>query len=222
MSKFSWSDTPGQVAFPIAKPGYPFIFAAAFTTAILALIGFKVLAFLCLLITFFSCFFFRDPDRVVPKDDDAVISPADGEIVFAGEVNDSRYYEGDCMKISVFMTVFNVHVNRMPCAGTIKKVAYYPGKFLNASWDKASEENERNAIFLETPDGRKICTVQIAGLIARRIICRVQEGDTVKQGQRLGMICFGSRLDVYMPVDTQIKGSVGDKVSAGTSILGYF
>ncbi len=221
MDKFSWPDPPSQVAFPIAKPGYPVIFAAGFTTAVFALLGFATLAMVGLIFTFFTCFFFRDPDRVVPKKENAVVSPADGKVIIADTVEESPFYEGRCLKISIFMSVFNVHVNRIPYDGKIKKISYHPGKFLSANLDKASKENEHNAIFIETPTGKAITTVQIAGLIARRIICNIQEDDKMSRGQRFGMICFGSRLDVYLPEETKINVSIGDKVHAGTTILGY-
>jgi len=221
MDKFFWSDPPGQTAFPIAKPGYPFIFAAAFTTAVLAVIGCAGLALTGLFATFFICYFFRDPDRVIPRRDDAVVSPADGKVIVTEELESNPYFEGSCFKISIFMSVFNVHVNRIPHQGTISRIQYTPGKFLTANLDKASSDNEHNAILLDTPEGKSICFVQIAGLVARRIICRIQEGDTLERGQRFGMICFGSRLDVYLPPDTEIKAAIGDKVQAGTSVIGY-
>ena len=220
MKKYSWPDPRSQSAFPIARPGFSFIGAAAFTTFVFALLGLTFLALVGLVLTFFIVYFFRDPDRVIPTRDGLVVSPADGKVVLAGMVENSTYYEGTCLKVSVFMSVFNVHVNRMPYGGEVKKIAYNPGKFFNANLDKASKENEQNAIYLETEDGRTICTVQIAGLIARRIICKVQEGDAVNRGQRFGMICFGSRLDVYLPKETKLKVAVGDIVKAGTTILG--
>ncbi len=221
MDNFSWSDPPSQVAFPVARAGYPLIFASAFATAVFAFLGLTVLALTGLTATFCICGFFRDPDRLIPNNSSAVVSPADGKIIVAGKVDNSTFFEGPCMKISIFMSVFNVHVNRIPHEGNVKKVSYSPGKFFSANLDKASKYNEHNAVFLETEDGEKICVVQIAGLIARRIICRVQAGDTVARGQRFGMICFGSRLDVYLPVDSKLNVGVGDKVKAGTSVLGY-
>lgn len=220
MNKFSWPDPNSQSAFPIARPGYSFIGAAAFTTFIFALLGLILPALLGLASTFFIIYFFRDPDRTVPNGVGLVASPADGKVVVAGTVENSTYYEGTCLKISVFMSVFNVHVNRMPCSGKVKKIIYNPGKYISANLDKASKENEQNAVYLEMEDGKEICTVQIAGLIARRIICNVQEGDVVNRGQRFGMICFGSRLDVYLPRDSKINVAVGDIVKAGTTILG--
>ncbi len=220
MKKYSWPDPASQSAFPIARPGYSFIGAAAFTTFVFALLELIIPALLGLAATFFIIYFFRDPDRTVPNGGGLVVSPADGKVVTVGTVENSTYYEGTCLKISVFMSVFNVHVNRMPCKGKVKKISYNPGKFFSANLDKASKENEQNAVYLETEDGKEICTVQIAGLIARRIICKVQKGDEVDRGQRFGMICFGSRLDVYLPKDSKIKVAVGDIVKAGTSVLG--
>ncbi len=221
MDKFSWSDPPSQVAFPVARAGYPLIFASAFTTAVFALLGLTVLALTGLAATFCICGFFRDPDRLIPNNSSAVVSPADGKIIVADKVDNSTFFEGPCMKISIFMSVFNAHVNRIPHEGNVKKISYFPGKFFSANLDKASKHNEHNAVFLETEDGKKICVVQIAGLIARRIICRVQAGDTVARGQRFGMICFGSRLDVYLPINSKLNVGVGDKVKAGTSVLGH-
>ena len=220
MNKFTWPDPTSQSAFPIAKPGYSFIGAAAFTTFVFALLGLIIPALLGLASTFFIIYFFRDPDRTVPNGDGLVVSPADGKVVIAEIVENSTYYEGTCLKISVFMSVFNVHVNRMPCKGKVKKISYNPGKFISANLNKASKENEQNAVYLETEDGKEICTVQIAGLIARRIICKVQEDDEVNRGQRFGMICFGSRLDVYLPKDSKLNVAVGDIVKAGTTVLG--
>ena len=221
MEKYSWGDLPSQTAFPIARAGYPIIFVCGFTTFVLALLGLTILSLTGLAITFFVCFFFRDPDRVVPNQDGALVSPADGKVVFADTVEEDTYFQGPCRKISIFMSVFNVHVNRIPHDGTVGRVSYYPGKFFSANLDKASKENEHNAVFIETETGVKYCVVQIAGLIARRIISRVQAGDPVVRGQRFGMICFGSRLDVYLPAESSISVAVGDKVRAGNSILGY-
>lgn len=221
MTKFSWSDPVSQTAFPIARAGYPIILGCGFTTAVFALLGFTILTLIALAVTFSVCCFFRDPDRVVPNESGAVVSPADGKVIIAETVTDSPFFEAPRLKISIFMTVFNVHVNRIPYEGTVAETLYYPGKFFSANLDKASRENEHNAVFLETGDGRKLCVVQIAGLVARRIISKVQAGNEVARGERFGMICFGSRLDVYLPVDTKLEVAVGDKVRAGTSILGF-
>lgn len=221
MVKFSRSESPSQFAFPVAAAGYPLILAFAFATSVFALLGLTVLALLGLAVTFFTAFFFRDPDRVVPVAEGAVVSPADGKVVVAGKVENTIFFEGSCQKISIFMSVFNVHVNRIPHEGLVERIDYKPGKFFNASLNKASEDNERNAVIIRTESGKKFCVVQIAGLIARRIICQIQEDETVHRGRRFGMICFGSRLDVYLPPEAVLNVSVGDRVMSGTTIVGY-
>lgn len=222
MDKFSRPDPPSQTAFPVASAGYPFILVAAFTTAVLALLGLTTLTLIGLVITFCICGFFRDPDRVAPAEKGVVVSPADGKVVAAGVVDNSPFLNGKSMKISIFMSVFNVHVNRVPYTGRVKEIDYYPGKFFSANLDKASQQNEHNAVSIEMENGKPLCVVQIAGLIARRIICYIKTGDQLIRGQRFGLICFGSRLDVYLPADIKLKLAVGDKVKAGTSILGQF
>lgn len=220
MEKYTRSEAPSLTAFPVASAGYPFIFAAAFTTAVLALLGLTTLTLISLAITFAICGFFRDPDRIIPADEGVLVSPADGKVIATGRVDNSPYFEGPAIKISIFMSVFNVHVNRIPFNGRVKNISYHPGKFFSANLDKASLENEHNAVFIEMENGQPLCVVQIAGLIARRIICKIQAGERVIRGHRFGLICFGSRLDVYLPLDTKLKVVVGDKVSAGSSILG--
>ncbi|MDM8538178.1 phosphatidylserine decarboxylase family protein, partial [Desulfobacterales bacterium HSG17] len=191
--------------FPIAKAGYPFIYASAFVTAVFAFTGLTILSMIGLLVTFCICGFFRDPDRVIPNKENAVVSPADGKVILIDTIDNSDFCEGKCIKISVFMSVFNVHVNRIPFSGSVTDVIYHPGKFFSANLDKASKDNEHNAVIVKTESGKKICFVQIAGLIARRIICGLQPGDTVNKGQRFGLICFGSRLDIYLPADSTLN-----------------
>ncbi len=220
MEKYTRSDPPGKTAFPVHRAGYPLIFGSAFVTIILALLGLTALTLIGLSATIFTCAFFRDPDRVIPDRPEAVVSPADGKIIFVGKVADSPYELGDTLKISIFMSVFNVHVNRIPFTGRIKDIQYYPGKFFSANLDKASKKNEHNAVLLETEQSKDICFVQVAGLIARRILCYISPQDQVLRGQRFGIICFGSRLDVYLPVDADVDVNVGDMVQAGTSVLG--
>ena len=219
MTQLNWSDPPSQTAFPVAKAGYPFIFASAFATAVFALLGVGFLAVLGLCVTGFICYFFRDPDRLVPTGEGLIVSPADGKVIKVEPLNQTPYFEGACMRISVFMSVFNVHVNRVPHEGTIRQVAYHPGKFFSANLDKASQDNEHNALLLESGTGKQVGFVQIAGLVARRIICAVQPGDTLNRGQRFGMICFCSRVDIYLPTETDIRVKVGEKVHAGSSVL---
>jgi phosphatidylserine decarboxylase len=221
MEPFVWPEPPRQVAFPIARPGYGVIGAAAFTTLVLALIGWGGAAVSALVVTLAIACFFRDPDRVTPRLANALVSPADGKVVVARLLEDSPIYGGSCVQVSVFMSVFNVHVNRAPIGGEVMRMAYHPGKFVAANLDKSSDLNERNLVTLESGGGQKIVVVQIAGLIARRIVCGLAVGDRVQKGQRYGMICFGSRLDVFMPPDAQLNCRLGDKVKAGTSILGY-
>ena len=206
---------------PIASEGFLWIAVSAFVSAYLAALGQGAMGLFFLAVTLFLGVFFRDPERVSPDQEGAVVSPADGKVVEVGVVQDNAFASDKALKISVFMNVFNVHVNRIPADGTVREVSYHPGKFFSANLDKASRDNERNAVSLEIAGGRTLTVVQVAGLIARRIVCKVREGDRVKRGERFGMICFGSRLDVYLPPDTEPAVSVGGKVMAGTSVLGH-
>lgn len=162
--------------------------------------------------------FFRDPPREIPSGEGLVLSPADGRIVQVGKARDD-YLGRDALKISVFMNVFNVHSNRSPVDGTVENVWYFPGLFVNADLDKASTDNERNAVHLRTPAGSDVTAVQVAGLIARRILCYVTKGDGLARGQRYGFIRFGSRVDVYLPPGSTPKVAIGDKVAATTTVL---
>lgn len=206
---------------PVAREGYPFILGSAFATAIVAVLGLYELALFFLAVTFFVSFFFRDPERVIPEEEGAVVSPADGKVLDVSVVQESDFAAEKMLKVSIFMSVFNVHVNRIPDNGRVTDIIYYPGKFFSANLAKASRDNERNAVSLEIGRGRKLIVVQVAGLIARRIICKIRKGDRLSRGERYGMICFGSRLDVYLPPETLPAVSVGDKVLAGTSVLGH-
>lgn len=166
--------------------------------------------------------FFRDPERTSPPGDDLVLSAADGKVVFVGSTRDP-YLERNSCKISVFMDVFSVHSNRAPVAGTVRAQWYTPGKFINAELDKSSEHNERKALCIRDAAGRDVVVVQVAGLVARRILCHVGEGDTLAAGQRYGFIRFGSRVDIHVPADTfRPQVALGDKVTAGMSVLGSF
>lgn len=201
----------------LAKEGWPFI-AIAFFVAVFAsffLTGF--VAILCWLVLAFVVQFFRDPPRPVPADAGAVLSPADGRIVKVEKVRDP-YADRDALLISVFMNVFNVHSNRISVDGRVVKVQYFPGLFINADLDKASLENERNAVVIESGP-HTVTLVQVAGLIARRILCYVRPGDVVEKGQRYGFIRFGSRVDVYLPVEATPRVAPGDKVAATSTIL---
>ena len=201
----------------IAREGWPFILAGLLLSIIVtACAGWWSLPFW--LFTAFALQFFRDPSRPIPQDADAVLCPADGRIVVVEKVLDP-YRNVEALKISVFMNVFNVHSQRAPVDGTITGVEYNKGKFVNAALDKASTENERNAVLATTRSGREITFVQVAGLVARRILCYIGEGEKVVRGERYGFIRFGSRVDVYLPTDARAEVAIGDKVSASSTIL---
>jgi phosphatidylserine decarboxylase len=207
---------------PIAWEGIPFVLGGATLTALFFMLDLQFLAIGLTLLTLFTAYFFRDPDRNLVAQQNAVLTPADGKILAIRnlETGDNRL-EDRAIKISIFMSVFNAHINRIPVAGKISRLAYHPGKFFSANLDKASLYNENNVVTLETDDRKRIILVQIAGLIARRIACWVKTGDYVYTGQRFGLIRFGSRLEVYLPPDTAISVSVGQKVKAGQTVLGY-
>lgn len=177
------------------------------------------LASLTGLLTVFSLYFFRDPERTAPAGEKLVISPADGKVLAIEQVEEPDYIKGPALKISIFMSVFSVHVNRFPVSGAVEYRYYRPGKFFNAEFDKASRFNEAMSLGIVTGDGRKVLVRQIAGLIARRIVCNVSEGADAVRGERYGMIRFGSRLEVFLPTDTKTTVSAGMHVSAGESIL---
>lgn len=201
----------------IAREGWPFL-AASLAISIGATFWCAYWSIPLWIITLFILQFFRDPPRQLPAQTNAVISPADGRIVAVGKAYD-EYLQRDTLKISVFMNVFNVHSNRSPVNGTVEKRWYHEGKFFNAALDKASLENERNALWIKTTDGQDVTCVQIAGLIARRILCYVDAGSALSKGQRYGFIRFGSRVDIYLPVTATPKVTLGEKVSAGETIL---
>lgn len=202
----------------IAREGWPFIAIAvivALTVGWFAGWGWSVPLWA---IALFVLQFFRDPPRQPPSGNHLVIAPADGRIVSVERVLDP-YLKREALRLSVFMNVFNVHSNRSPIAGRVREVWYSAGAFLNAALDKASTDNERNAVWIDTDNGAQVTCVQIAGLIARRILCYVNPGDRLRAGQRFGFIRFGSRVDVYLPPDATPRASVGDKVKGGSTVL---
>ncbi len=203
----------------IAQEGWPFVLGCLIAAAaVTGFFGWWSIPFW--LLALFILQFFRDPPREVPDDPRAVVSPADGRIVEVSRAHDP-YVKREALKVSVFMNVFNVHSNRSPVDCVVKERWYFPGAFVNAALDKASLENERNALWLRTPGGRDVTCVQVAGLIARRILCYVDAGAELKRGERFGFIRFGSRVDVYLPLDAEIKASLGDKVYAAQSVLAW-
>ena len=213
-----WPDNAG---FIIAAPGFKYIGIAGVIAGLAMGLGGYIFGGLAFCLFAFVCWFFRDPERKIPPESHALVSPADGKVISIETIEDSTVVSGSCIRVCIFMNVFNVHVNRVPMGGVVEKVTYFPGKFFNASLDKASEYNERNALVIKTPQGLVYGVVQIAGLIARRIVCRVQPGDRLERGRRYGMIRFGSRLDLHLPLDTDLAVTLGQKVSAGSSIVGY-
>lgn len=172
------------------------------------------------LISLFVIQFFRDPPRRIPDAPLAVVCPADGRVIAIDEAHDP-YLDRPARRVSIFMNVFNVHANRIPVSGTVKQRWYHPGSFLNAALDKASRENERNALWIHTDEGGDVVVVQVAGLIARRILCYAQEGASVRRGERYGFIRFGSRVDVYLPTRCDVQVALGDKVTGGRDILAF-
>lgn len=210
-----------EPSVPVAKEGVPFILFAGLLSLVFAILQYPLLAGGALLLTAFVLYFFRDPERIASDDEDALISPADGKVILIEKVFDDKYVKEHVYKVSIFMNIFNVHVNRVPFPGTVRKVIYTPGTFYSANTEKSSLGNESCGIVLDTQSGRKIAFVQIAGLVARRIVCWAGRGDVLTKGQRFGLIRFGSRVDLYLPLQTQLEISKGQKVRAGETILGY-
>lgn len=204
----------------IVAEGFPFIFTLIIATLILACFGFATAAIICFIAAVFVAWFFRNPERKASEKKGSVLSPADGRIIKIENAEVEDLIRGHFIKISIFMNVFNVHVNRIPYSGTVKLIRYKKGRFISANFDKASSLNEQNAIVINTDEGMEILTVQIAGLIARRIVCWIKEGMRVERGERFGLIRFGSRLDVYLPGGSTINVQMGDKVKAGETRLG--
>jgi len=202
----------------IAREGWPFLGIAVAASVLVGVFAGWWWSLPLWLAALFVLQFFRDPPREVPEDPAAVLAPADGRIVAVEKARDP-WLERDALKISVFMNVFNVHSNRAPVDGTVKQVWYHAGRFLNAALDKASVENERNALWLRTRSGADVTCVQVAGLIARRILCYVGAGAELARGERFGFIRFGSRVDVYLPLHAQPVAAIGDKVYAAESVL---
>lgn len=203
----------------IAREGFPFIGIALICMFVLWMSGFGVGAGIAFFVAVFIAYFFRNPERKISEDPSAVVSPADGRIIKIESGVNAPHTETRSIRVSIFMSVLNVHINRFPVSARVKKIVYNAGKFFVASLDKASEQNERNAIVMEDDKGREFVMVQIAGLIARRIVCYVREGDYIPRGSRFGLIRFGSRVDLYLPENSQVIAKIGDRVFGGESIL---
>lgn len=213
---------PRPRQFIIAREGFPFIGIAAGLTIFAWVLGFTVLSFIFLLLTLFVGFFFRNPERVAPEGDNLVIAPADGRVLGVDSDVLSPHLGKNSTKVSIFMSVMNVHINRFPASAKVRDIFYHPGKFFVASLDKASAHNERNVMVLEDERGREIVMVQIAGLVARRIVCYLKKGDVLEAGDRYGLIRFGSRVDLYFSSEIDIQVKAGDKVRSGETVLGRY
>lgn len=205
----------------IVRQGLPFIVPPGILSLVFFATGYTWSALTMMVLTFFITWFFRNPRRIPPEDEKAIVSPADGKIIKVAHIPENDFFSGPCRMVSVFMNVFDVHVNRAPYSGTIEAIQYSKGSFFSANLDKASDLNEKNMVFIRSDEGERILTVQIAGLIARRIVCWVKEGMRIQKGERFGLIRFGSRLDVYLPEDSIIAVRVGDRVRAGETTIGW-
>ena len=204
---------------PVASEGWPFIIPLAVVTALMFAFGWRNTAFVALALTLFVLFFFRDPERPVAEGAGVVVSPADGRVIVIKDVFEPTYLKQDVKQVSIFLSVFNVHVNRAPVEGVVEVVKYNPGKFHVASVDKASLDNEQTAMVIGSGKN-KILVKQIAGLIARRIVCYAKPGDQIKRGERYGLIRFGSRVDIFLPKDVELKVKIGDRIKGSRDVIG--
>jgi phosphatidylserine decarboxylase len=210
-----------QRRWPIVKEGLLFLIPTVLFTVFSVWVGWKVITALGISLSMFIAFFFRNPKRKIPDLQNIILSPADGKIIDVGECEEERFLKERTLKVSIFMSLFNVHINRTPVSGKVIQRSYHPGKFLIANREKSSLLNEQNAFILETEDRLKILLIQIAGFIARRIVCYAKAGDTLKKGEIFGLIRFGSRVDLYLPMEVKPIVRVGQHVKGGESIIGY-
>ncbi|WP_455378898.1 phosphatidylserine decarboxylase family protein [Petrachloros mirabilis] len=208
------------VGIPFAKEGFPFIAAAAGVTLVAGWLGFNVVAVAAGILTLFVAWFFRNPARVIPQGSRLVVAPGDGKVIVIDEEFEPRYLKDRSIRITIFLNVFDVHINRVPCEGIVEDVQYQPGLFLVASRPDATIKNEQNALMIKTSTGARVLCVQVAGLIARRIVCWLSPNDNAVRGERYGLIRFGSRMDTFVPANSMIKVAVGDHVKGGETILG--
>jgi phosphatidylserine decarboxylase len=205
----------------MAKEGFPFFLPMVFLTVILGIMGWKVWMSLGILLSLLIAYFFRNPRREIPNLQNVILSPADGRIIHVGECKEDRFLKEKALKVSIFMSLFDVHLNRAPVSGKVLERNYLPGRFLVANAEKSSLLNEQNAVILETGDRHKILLIQIAGFVARRIVCYAKAGDTLGKGEIFGLIRFGSRVDLYLPPEVKPIVRVGQHVKGGESIIGY-
>jgi phosphatidylserine decarboxylase len=208
------------VGVPIVKEGFPFLGIGAGVALLLGLLGWTVVAVAAAGLTLFAAWFFRNPARVIPQGPGLVVAPGDGTVIAIEEEFESRFLKDRSVRLTIFLNVFDVHVNRIPCEGVVEDIQYQRGAFLLASNPEATLKNEQNALFLRTAQGAKVLCVQVAGLIARRIVCWLSPGERVMRGERFGLIRFGSRMDTYLPLGTELRVAVGDRVKGGETIVG--
>jgi len=208
------------IGIPFAKEGIPFVMAAVGVTLLAGWLGWTIVAVGAAILTLFVSWFFRNPYRVVPQGPRLIVAPGDGKVIAIEEEFEPRFIKDRSIRLTIFLNVFDVHINRIPCEGVVEEVQYQPGQFLVASRPDASLRNEQNALMIQTVQGAKVLCVQVAGLIARRIVCWISSGDRAVRGERFGLIRFGSRMDTFLPVGTVINVAVGDRVKGGETILG--
>ncbi len=208
------------VGVPFAKEGFPFIGAAAGVTLFSGWLGWMPVAAVAAGLTLFVSWFFRNPARVIPEGPGLIVAPGDGKVIAIEEEFEPRYLKERSLRVTIFLNVFDVHINRIPCEGVIEDVQYQPGLFLVASKPEATIKNEQNALMIQAASGAKVLCVQVAGLIARRIVCWVSPHDRARLGERFGLIRFGSRMDTFLPIGTKLRVAVGDRVKGGATILG--
>jgi len=205
----------------MAKEGFPFFLPIVLLTVILGILGWRVWMSLGILLSLFIAYFFRNPRREIPDLQNVILSPADGRVIQVGECREDRFLKEKALKVSIFMSLFDVHLNRAPVSGKVLERNYLPGRFLVANVEKSSLLNEQNAVILETEDRYKILLIQIAGFVARRIVCYAKAGDALRKGEIFGLIRFGSRVDLYLPPEVKPIVRVGQHVKGGESIIGY-
>jgi phosphatidylserine decarboxylase len=208
------------VGVPIVKEGFPFVGVGAGITLLSGILGWTVVGVVAGGLTLFTAWFFRNPARIVPQGPGLVVAPGDGTVIAVEEEFEPRFLKDRSIRFTIFLNVFDVHVNRTPCDGMVENIQYQPGAFLVARKPEATLKNEQNALFLRTAQGTKVLCVQVAGLIARRIVCWLSPGDRVMRGERFGLIRFGSRMDTFVPLGTDVRVAVGDRVKGGETILG--
>jgi phosphatidylserine decarboxylase len=215
------ADTEGQKHGIIATTGYPLILAGVVLVFLGVIGGWPWLTVLGVASGSFFAYFFRDPERPIPPEPGAIVAPADGKVVLVDEVQDTELLPGPARRVAIFMNLFDVHVNRAPVGGTVADMRHRPGQYKAAFRREAAQQNEQQALLLEKEAGRRVLVVQIAGLLARRIIPFVKPGQQLARGDRIGMICFGSRVDLYLPPEAEILVKVGERVKAGSSIMAH-